>query len=210
MQRLTPLKKLRPQANEPIAGLNKVATTVRDEKIGNLFIEAKHFEQLEQWQQAVTSYEKVLQLDGSNEDAQQAMLVNQQKTKILADLSDALAAAGQLHNAKVLKKAEQVLADIAQLAEPGTTIAQRGTQLETLVKIATTPIPIILESDNQTEVIVYKVARLGTFNRTELQLRPGPYTVVGTRNGYRDVRKTIELTPQSKHTVLSIFCEEPI
>ena len=36
--------------------------------------------------------------------------------------------------------------------------------------------------------MVYKVARLGRFDQRELTLRPGTYTAVGTRRGFRDVR----------------------
>ena len=111
---------------------------------------------------------------------------------------------------KVLKKAELVLASADKLTSPGSIIEQHSEQLQQLVRVATTPIPIIIESDNNTEIIVYKVARLGTVNRHELQLRPGPYTIVGTRTGFRDVRKVIQVTPESRNSTLAIFCTEPI
>ena len=203
-------QKLLPQEKEPAAGLAKVAHAIRNEKIENLMIEAEHFEQLEQWLQAATSYEKILQLDDSHRAAQQGLLENTNKAKILKDLQLALASAKHLHQQKVLVQAEQVLAATAKLNSPGAAIERHSEELQQLVRVATTPIPIILQSDNLTEVIVYKVARLGTFNRHELQLRPGPYTIVGTRTGYRDVRKTIQVTPESENTMLAIICEEPI
>jgi len=46
-------------------------------------------------------------------------------------------------------------------------------------------------SDNLTEVSVYRVGRLGRFTAQELLLRPGRYTVVGTREGYKDVRQEV-------------------
>ncbi len=203
-------KEILPKAKEATIGLNKVAIAVRNEKIENLLFEAAHFEQLEQWQQAATSYEKIIQLDGSHSIAKQKLRENTSKAEILKQLQQSLEAAQRLHQKKVLAQAEQVLADAAKLNAPGVMIEQRAEQLQQLVRVATTPIPIILESDNQTEVIVYKVARLGTFSRRELQLRPGPYTIVGSRVGYRDVRTTIQVTPESKNTVLTIRCEEPI
>ena len=203
-------KKLKPDSKEPSIGLNKVAAAIRNEKIANLLFEAEHFVQLQQWTQAATSYEKILQLNNAHNTAQQGLLESTAKAKVLVDLKAALESADQLHQAKILQKAEQVLAAISKLNSVGSIIEQHANELQQLVRIATTPIPIVLESDNNTDVVVYKVARLGTFSRTELQLRPGPYTIVGTRTGYRDVRKTIKVTPESKNTILSILCEEPI
>ena len=203
-------KDILPKSKEATTGLNKVAVAVRNEKIQNLIFEAEHFEQLEQWQQAATSYEKIIQLDRSHDIAKRKLAENINKAEILIQLQKSLEAAQQLHQKNVLAQAEEVLAAVAKLNSPGAMIAQRGKELGELVRVATTPIQIILESDNHTEVTVYKVARLGTFSRTELQLRPGPYTIVGTRTGYRDVRKTIQVTPESKNIVLSILCDEPI
>jgi hypothetical protein len=39
---------------------------------------------------------------------------------------------------------------------------------------------------------------------------PGRYTVVGTRSGYRDVRKEFSLMPGAVPPVLVVRCEEPI
>lgn len=203
-------KKLKPDSKEPSIGLNKVAAAIRNEKIANLLFEAEHFVQLQQWTQAATSYEKILQLNNAHQTAQQGFLESTAKAKVLADLKTALDSADQLHQAKILKKAEQVLAAASKLSSVGAIIEQHADELQQLVRVATTPIPIVLESDNNTDVVVYKVARLGTFSRTELQLRPGPYTIVGTRTGYRDVRKTLNITPDSKNSTVSILCEEPI
>ncbi len=59
-------------------------------------------------------------------------------------------------------------------------------------------------------VIVYKVARLGTFSERELTLRPGTYTAVGTRNGFRDVRETFTLSHDEAVAPVMIACTEPI
>jgi len=61
-----------------------------------------------------------------------------------------------------------------------------------------------------TAITVYKVGRFGSFERRELTLRPGRYTVVGSRSGYRDVRLTLEVEPGAAPATLSVKCEEPI
>jgi len=58
-------------------------------------------------------------------------------------------------------------------------------------------------------VVIYQVGRLGRFSVRTLELRPGTYTVVGSREGFRDVRKVFTLQPGSKVEIL-VRCEERI
>jgi hypothetical protein len=203
-------KTIKPDYKQVEAGLNKVAQAMRQEKIANTLYEARHFADLQQWQQAATSYEKVLQLDSKNVQARQGMELSQTKANILTELKASLESADQLYKDKVLEKAEDLLLRIEGLESPGSKIEDQYVQLRQLVDVATTPISITLESDSQTEVTVLKVARLGEFNQHQLQLRPGPYTIIGTRNGYRDVRITIRISPESSHSKILIRCEEAI
>ena len=69
---------------------------------------------------------------------------------------------------------------------------------------------VVLESDEKTEVTVFQVAVLGKFERVELALRPGTYTVVGTRRGYRDVRRTLVVRPGQEPAPLLVLCEEKV
>jgi len=67
-----------------------------------------------------------------------------------------------------------------------------------------------LESDERTEVTVYHVGRLGTFARRELTLRPGRYTVVGSRRGYRDVRRTLVVAAGGSGEPIQVRCEDEL
>lgn len=203
-------KKLKPNSNEPNVGLKKVAAAIRKEKIANLLFEAEHFVQLEQWSQSAISYEKVLKINKNHQQAKSGLQDSRTKVEILDQLKEALAKADQLYKPAALDSAEQVLESVSKLEFPGSTIEQQYKQLHQLVRTASTPIPVLLVSDNNTDITVFKVKRLGKINRAELQLRPGPYTIVGSRNGFRDVRKTIRVTPDSENSTISIICEEPI
>jgi hypothetical protein len=71
-------------------------------------------------------------------------------------------------------------------------------------------VAVQLESDGETEVTVYRVGRLGRFQTRQLELRPGSYTVVGSRRGYRDVRRELEVAPGQSPPPLRIVCQEAI
>jgi len=75
---------------------------------------------------------------------------------------------------------------------------------------ASTPVSVTLRSDNLTAVTVYRVGELGNFTERALQLKPGRYVVVGTRSGYRDVRRELNVAPGAAPAVLSIQCVDPI
>jgi len=75
---------------------------------------------------------------------------------------------------------------------------------------AETPVKVALASDNATDVQIYRIGKLGLFEHRDLELMPGRYTVVGTRQGYRDVRKELNLLPGAPPSTLVVRCEEPI
>jgi hypothetical protein len=54
------------------------------------------------------------------------------------------------------------------------------------------------------------VAKLGKFDQRELDLRPGNYTAVGSRLGYRDVRVDFVVKYGSKPPSVTIACTETI
>jgi hypothetical protein len=69
---------------------------------------------------------------------------------------------------------------------------------------------VALASDNVTDVTIYRFGRLGNFERKDVELLPGRYTVVGVRAGYRDVRRQIDVVPGREAATVVIRCEEPI
>jgi hypothetical protein len=69
---------------------------------------------------------------------------------------------------------------------------------------------VTLVSDNATEVTVYRVGELGTFAARELELKPGRYTAVGSRRGFRDVRETFTVLPGRENGPVTVVCVESI
>ena len=92
----------------------------------------------------------------------------------------------------------------------GTRLQAQQSRLAELLRQAETPIRVALASDNATDVQIYRVGKLGLFEHRDLELMPGRYTVVGTRQGYRDVRKELNLLPGAAPPTLVVRCEEPI
>ena len=133
---------------------------------------------------------------------------------IAADLAERidyhLANPGRLSSDEVFEEVVELQVEAADVEPAGPEHHRRVAALERLVELAGAPLPVILLSDAMTQVIVYKVGRMGAFERRELQLRPGVYTVVGSRPGYRDVRMSLVVEAGKAPPPLTVVCEEPI
>jgi hypothetical protein len=87
----------------------------------------------------------------------------------------------------VLSDARKLLDDAAAVPEAGPRLTEQIAQLGRLVDLAATPISVQLQSDEITNVTLYRIGVLGVFASKQIELRPGTYTVVGSGTGYRDV-----------------------
>jgi hypothetical protein len=67
-----------------------------------------------------------------------------------------------------------------------------------------------LRSDGLTEVTVLRVGRLGGFKQREVELPPGAYTIVGTRKGYRDVRRQVVIETGRDPGPIDVRCVETL
>ena len=131
-----------------------------------------------------------------------------------AELTEALALhikrPDRLSDERVLQNAMNLHANASSLVDQGPRLRQQIVKLGGLITMAQTPVRVRLESDNETNVVVYKVGRLGRFTAHDLALRPGTYTVVGTRDGYRDVRHKLTVIAGQTPGPVLIRCEEKI
>ena len=116
----------------------------------------------------------------------------------------------RLQDPDVLQGARQTLALAESVVEPGPRLRGQLVAVNEQLQAASSQVPVVLRSDNETEVVIYRIGRQGKFNRRELRLRPGRYTVVGSRPGYRDVRKVLEISADDEQVKLDIGCREVI
>ena len=84
--------------------------------------------------------------------------------------------------------AQAALQDARGIARPGPRLAGQIEQLDRLLTLASSPVNVVFHSDNQTHVVLFRVAELGQFDQVSMKLRPGKYVAAGTRRGFRDVR----------------------
>ncbi|MCP5140216.1 MAG: protein kinase [Chromatiales bacterium] len=190
--------------------LAQLVAEERRERIATLEAEARKLEAAEQWQGAVSRYEAMLGIDANLLGAQKGLAAAQARASLNQQLEQALARADRFNDDAIAGPARQLVAQAAAVPAPGPVLSAQIERLEVQLKIAAQPVPVQFESDNQTNVVIYKIGTLGVFSSRTLDLRPGRYVVVGTRDGYRDVRRNIRVDPAGNMPPVVIRCEEAI
>jgi tetratricopeptide (TPR) repeat protein len=209
-QKLISAKALKPNSLEVQDALSQVDQAMRLARIDKLQQQALAAEQTENWQQALKSYQAVLEVDKNVQFANRGKTRAAEQIRIAKRLDFFLAQPDILESDSQLKNAILLLSEAGDVAPQGPKLADRIIKLQRRVSIAKTPQKITIESDNLTQVVVYKVGRLGRFEVRELELRPGTYTVVGARDGYQDVRQKIVVKPGRPPIRVTIKCRVKI
>lgn len=200
---------LRPGSQEVRDALSQVDQAMRLARMKNLQKEALDAEQSEDWDRALMAYVAVLEIDPRVRFAVQGKERSLAMIRLSKRVSFYLNKPEVLESDQYLEKAGQLLSEADGLEPKGPRFKAQVEKLNQLVQTAQIPLKITLESDNLTQVAVYRVGRLGAFLKKDLTLRPGSYTIVGTRNGFKDVRKRITLKPGQPLRV-TIICREKI
>jgi len=117
---------------------------------------------------------------------------------------------GRLASDEPLANAEKLLSAAGEAPDGEPRLAEKISLLKHRVAEARVPLTVRLYSDGETEVVVYHVGRLGRFRDLQLELRPGTYTAVGSRAGYRDVRRVFTVLSGKPPPPVDIRCEEPV
>jgi hypothetical protein len=199
---------LRPNAPEVTDGRSRAKAGQRQEALAEGLRRARESEQREAWRDAERAYSSVLAKDPESAAALEGQKVAETRAMLDEKIEYHLAHPGRLSHPEVFADASTVLDEALETVPSGPRLESQIVRLEHLLELASTPVTVVLESDQQTEVTVYRVGRLGTFTRRELDLKPGTYTVVGSRNGYRDVRLQLVVTPGSPPEPLMVRCTD--
>jgi serine/threonine protein kinase len=192
------------------AGLAQLNSEQRLARILNLSREAESLQSQEQWAEAADRYASILKIDSTVLAASKGLDKSRARAELDARLRSAMGAPDRLSDDKIWQ-ATQSLLEYAQNTQPaGAVLTGQINELDRLLQRAQVPVKVVLESDNQTEVVIYKVGKLGAFQTRSIELKPGVYTAVGARSGYRDVRRNFRVSPEAGTQSIIIRCEDPI
>lgn len=203
-------QKLKPEARDPAVGLQQAANGLEQTRVERLFSQAHQQEASEQWHAAVESYSALLKTDSSLVSAITGKARAQARATLDDQLQELLEDPLSLGGSKRNTHARRVLADARQIDADGPRLQSQIEELETALTQALIPVPVRFQSDSSTRVSIYRVGTLGNFTERQITLKPGRYTAVGRRDGYRDVRREFTVEPGAETPTVVIQCAEKI
>ena len=183
---------------------------LRLQEIMTLEQEALSLQQDEHWDAVVKTYEEILKVDGTLSFAREGLALAREMRALHERLDSLIAEPDKLSIPSVMQSATMLVVNITTRPSVGPRLAAQRDELSRLLKRAATPLTVPLVSDNVTNVTIYKIGRLGNFMRKEVRLRPGTYVAVGSRPGFRDVRREFRVAPEIEIEPVVVQCEEQI
>lgn len=208
-QRFEAAAALIPGSTEAAAALDELAVARTSATLNRLQRQGEQQLDDEAWDQAIATFEEAQAIDASLRFAREGIALARPRAEVDKQLDAILDKPGRLVDDAILREAQAALARARGLDRTGPKFADKIARVAEVLRVAETPRQVTLRSDGLTEVTVYKVARLGAFDSRSLTLRPGEYTAVGTRRGYRDVRVVFTVGPNSAGDIV-IACSESI
>jgi tetratricopeptide (TPR) repeat protein len=206
----TMAKTLRPASPEPADGLLQVDQGLKLGGISALEQQVYEQQQAEQWQAAVETYERILEIDPNLQFAQDGLREARKMVALHKQLAGYIDEPDVLSNPTTMNIATKLVVDVTLMPDIGPRLSSQRDELSRLLKRAATPLTVTLQSDNATSVSIYRVGKLGSFDSHQLSLRPGTYVAVGSRPGYRDVRLEFKVAPEIDMQPIVVRCEEAI
>jgi tetratricopeptide (TPR) repeat protein len=206
----TTAQALQPDSREPADGLLQVDQGIRLQKISRMENDASRLEDTEQWDAAIQTYKDILEVDPDLVFAKEGLARATGRSNLHKKLEGYIADPDSLSDPSNTQAATKMLLDITRMPTVGPRLEDQKNQLSRLLKRAVTPLTVRLISDNATDVVIFRVGKLGSFESQEIHLRPGTYVAVGSRPGYRDVRLEFRVTPETDLQPIVVRCEEQI
>ena len=197
-----------PTDPDGLAGLQQARQAQLLAEIDRLREHAEQQESEDEWTAALATYDTVLGIDPSLRFARDGKARIAARVALIESMQRFIDDPGLLSDDNEYGRAGDVLAEANGIAAPGPLFEAQLDDLRAIVDRSSVPVPLIIDSDNETEIMILKVGAIGKFLRHELKLRPGRYTILGSREGYRDVRDEFVLEADSGP--VDIRCTEPI
>jgi len=206
---LSQARELNPDAPALGDAGRRLESAKRDRELQRLARQGRRAEGQEDWQQALAIYTRAAELAPDASFAGEGTRRARERLDLQKKLDHYLNDPERLQADQPHANAQLLLEYIEQVRDPGPRLSADRDRLADLLAAVARPVTLSIRSDDQTEVSIYRVGRLGRFLQREIELRPGNYTVVGYREGFRDVRRQVTLRPGVEAEIL-VRCEERI
>lgn len=201
---------LRPDGPEARDGLRRVNDARAAHGLAVRRADAEDLEDEERWQDALDAYDAILRQDSSLAWAQEGRARAGSRLQLGDSLQAIIDHPERLSTPRLRDEAAALLQTAEQQQQTGPVLRTQIARLTSLLPGVDKTVRLSLVSDSRTQVTIQSVGSFGSFARRDIQLKPGRYTVIGTRDGFREVRRDITVTPGKEYLTVNVSCSEPI
>jgi tetratricopeptide (TPR) repeat protein len=200
----------RPQGKEATEGLQRASAAMQAGRLAALRQQAAGLEAREHWRQAVAVYDTMLRENPSWAFAKRARARDEAQAKLSESLEEIIEHPRELGLPSVRDEAVALLQEAREENPSGPVLQSLAQQVTRLLPALDRPVLLNLISDNATQVTIPSIGVFGAFGKREIRLKPGTYTVIGTRDGYREVEQEFTVEPGQQSVTITVTCSEPI
>jgi len=197
----------RPQGKEATEGLQRVSLAMEAGRIASLRQQAASLESRERWSQAVAVYDTALRVDPALAFAKRGKAQDEERAQLSYSLQQIIDHPDRLDFPAVRDEAVTLLQE-AREQTAGPVLQSQVERITRLMPELDRPVQLNMISDNATEVSIPGIGVFGSFGRREIRLKPGTYTVIGTRDGYRAVQLEFTVEPGQQSVTITVTCQE--
>ena len=206
----TRARSLRPNGVEALEGLRQINAVTGGRGFAASRARGEGLEAQERWDEALQLYTSALRQDRSLVFAQEGKARAAMQIQLGDSLQALIDRPDRLASPQVRNEAVALLQSAQEQPSPGPALRVQMARLSALLPEFDKPVPLSLVSDSLTRVAIPSIGAFGSFARRDIELKPGHYTVIGTREGYRDVRRDITVSPGQQIQTVNVSCSEPI
>lgn len=203
-------QKILPESGDPKEAIIQSKNQQIQEQIAVILNSAAIFEKALKWQEAAKEYNQALLIDSSLTAARVGLIRSNSKFELESRLNKIIKNPMRLSNNNVYLEAQNTYKQAVKIQNPDANLLKQITSVKQILAQSKLPIDIEILSDDLTHITIYRIGDIGHFTNKNMSLKPGEYTLIGSRNGYRDIRKVVTLIPGSKNNKILVKCVEKV
>ena len=200
----------RAEGREATEGLQRVSAAMQASRLAGLRQQAANLEAQEHWRDAVAVYDTALRADPSLAFARRGKSRDEAREQLSDSLQMIIDHPYRLSFPSVRDEAVTLLQQAREETPAGPMLQSQISRLAQLLPQLDRPVLLNMLSDNSTQVTIPSIGVFGTFGHREIRLKPGTYTVTGTRDGYRAVHQEFTVEPGQQSVTITVTCSEPL
>ncbi len=200
----------RPGGAEATEGLQRVRAAMQASRVAALGQRAANLEAQEHWNQAVAAYDAILRVDPSLAFAERGKTRDEARARLSASLQRIIDHPSRIALQSVRDEAVALLQEAREQTPSGPVLQSQVERVGELLPQLDRPVLLNLISDKATQVTIPSIGVFGKFGRRQIRLKPGTYTVIGTRDGYRAVHQEFTVEPGQQSVTITVSCSEHI